>query len=198
MFLMVDNYDSFTYNIVRYLEEEGEVVEVVRNNDDFSRLKISRYTGIVLSPGPSRPENSGLTLEIIAKCAHMPLLGICLGMQALVYSLGGRVVSAKRIMHGKVDDITHSGGELFHSVPYTFKAVRYHSLAAERESLPREFEITAEASDGEIMAVRHKNRFIWGVQFHPESYLTEYGHTIIRNFIGGAYDYCAKHNTRAH
>lgn len=198
MFLMVDNYDSFTYNIVRYLEEEGEAVEVVRNDGDFSRLALSRYTGIVLSPGPSRPENSKLTLEIIARCGDVPLLGICLGMQALVHSFGGRVISAKRIMHGKADDITHRGGELFRNVPSPFRAVRYHSLAAERASLPHELEIMAESSDGEIMAVRHKSRFAWGVQFHPESYLTEHGRTITRNFIGGAYEYCAKNNTRAH
>jgi anthranilate synthase component 2 len=197
MFLMVDNYDSFTYNIVRYIEEEGESVKVIRNDEHFSAIEISRYDGIVLSPGPSRPENSGVTLEIIEKCADMPILGVCLGMQALVYSLGGRVVSAKRIMHGKADDVTHRGGALFQGIPSTFKAVRYHSLAAERGSLPSVLEIMAESSDGEIMAVRHRQKFIWGVQFHPESYLTEHGRTIVRNFIGGAYEYRSKNNTGA-
>ncbi len=198
MFLMVDNYDSFTYNIVRYFEEEGERVDVIRNDEAISRDNLERYAGIILSPGPSRPENSSITLDIIAQCKEKPILGICLGMQALVYSFGGRIVSAKRIMHGKVDEINHRGGEIFRSVPSPFMAVRYHSLAAERESLPAELEIMAESSDGEIMAVRHTSRFIWGVQFHPESYLTEYGRIITKNFIGGAYDYCAKNNTRAH
>lgn len=194
MFLVIDNYDSFTYNIVQYFREENQEVEIIRNDDDLSKIDFARFTGIVLSPGPSRPENSGITLEVIKRCDSIPILGICLGMQAMVHSFGGRIVSATRIMHGKVDEITHFGGELFKGIPSPFKAVRYHSLAADRTSFPSVFEVMAVASDGEIMAIRHTARFLWGVQFHPESYLTVHGRTIIRNFIGGVYDYWTKNN----
>jgi len=186
---MVDNYDSFTYNIVRYFEEEGERVDVIRNTDSLGEVDAGSYAGIVLSPGPSRPENSGITLDVISRHADRPILGVCLGMQAMVHSLGGVVKSARRIMHGKVDQITHNGGDLFSGIPEKFNAVRYHSLAAERESLPPCLEVKAVASDGEIMAVKHGARYMWGVQFHPESYMTEHGRTIIRNFIGGAYEH---------
>lgn len=189
MFLMVDNYDSFTYNIVRYFEDEGERVDVVRNTDRLDDLDASKYAGIILSPGPSTPDNSGITLGVIDRHGDRPMLGVCLGMQAMVHRFGGAVKSARRIMHGKVDKVTHSGGDLFAGVPETFNAVRYHSLSAARESLPECFAIKAESSDGEIMAVKHRERYMWGVQFHPESYLTEHGRTIIRNFIGGAYGY---------
>jgi anthranilate synthase component 2 len=189
MFLMVDNYDSFTYNIVRYFEDEGERVDVVRNTDGIDDIDASKYAGIILSPGPSTPDNSGITLGMIDRHRDRPMLGVCLGMQAMVYRHGGAVKSAKRIMHGKVDRVTHSGGDLFKEVPESFNAVRYHSLSAERESLPECFEIRAVSSDGEIMAVKHAKNYMWGVQFHPESYLTEHGRTIIRNFIGGAYEY---------
>ncbi|HPA72996.1 MAG TPA: aminodeoxychorismate/anthranilate synthase component II [Spirochaetota bacterium] len=190
MFLMVDNYDSFTYNIVQYFEDEGERVDVVRNTARLDDIDVSRYAGIILSPGPSTPDNSGITPEVISRHGRRPMLGVCLGMQAMVYRFGGVVKSARRIMHGKVDEVTHSGGDLFAGVPEKFNAVRYHSLSAERESLPACFEIKALSSDGEIMAVKHAENYMWGVQFHPESYLTEHGRTIVKNFIGGAYEHC--------
>lgn len=185
MLLIIDNYDSFTYNLVEYLRVLGEEIEVVRNDAPISSVEPGRYRGIVLSPGPSGPENSGITLDVIEKANGTPLLGVCLGMQAMVYAFGGRVARAARVMHGKVDRVRHSGDALFRGVPEQFDAVRYHSLAAMENSLPDCLEVTARASDGEIMAMRHRTRRAWGVQFHPESYLTEHGLTILGNFIGG-------------
>ncbi|HSV97759.1 MAG TPA: aminodeoxychorismate/anthranilate synthase component II [Spirochaetota bacterium] len=182
---MVDNYDSFTYNLVEYFRVLGEEIEVVRNDTPLSSIDLHRYRGIILSPGPSGPENSGITLDIIRTSNGTPLLGVCLGMQAMVLVLGGEVVRAMRVMHGKVDRVRHRGGELFSGVPEEFDAVRYHSLAAREDSLPACLEVMARASDGEIMAVRHRERNAWGVQFHPESYLTEHGLTMLRNFTGG-------------
>ncbi len=189
MFLMIDNYDSFTYNLVHYFNELGEAVEVVRNDSPFGMIDFERYAGIILSPGPSHPGNSGITLEVIRNCGSVAMLGVCLGMQALAYANGGEVIRAGRIMHGKVDEITHSGGDLFNGIPSRFRAVRYHSLVPSKESLPECFEAAAYSSDGEIMAIRHRRFYQWGVQFHPESYMTEYGLKIIENFIGGSYAY---------
>lgn len=194
MFLMVDNYDSFTYNIVQYFLRDGEEVDVVRNDGDVKAIDFSAYEGIVLSPGPSSPENAGITLEVIRRCAGTPMLGICLGMQSLAYVYGGDVVRAGKIMHGKEDRITHSGGRLFGGMPATFTAVRYHSLAASGATLPVCFDVMARSSDGEIMAIRHRDHFTWGLQFHPESYRTEFGMEIIQNFIGGTREYNTRHN----
>lgn len=188
MFLMVDNYDSFTYTIVRYMEEAGEHVKVIRNTDRLEDVDIGRFAGVLLSPGPSTPENSGITLDVIRGYPGMPMLGVCLGMQALVHSFGGVVKRAGRIMHGKTDEIRHRGGDLFRGIPEKFNAVRYHSLAAEQESMPECLEVMAVSSDGEIMAVKHRSLYLWGVQFHPESYLTEHGRQLIENFIGGAHE----------
>lgn len=188
MFLMIDNYDSFTYNLVQYFEELGEEMEVYRNNDDINRIDFSKYAGIVLSPGPSNPKNSGITLDIIKNCSRYPILGVCLGMQSMAYVFGGEIVRAKRIMHGKVDTIRHLDGDLFNDIPAEFTAVRYHSLVASAESLPGCFEIKAYSSDDEIMSIKHTSHYMWGVQFHPESHLTEYGLKLIKNFIGGAYE----------
>lgn len=195
MFLMIDNYDSFTYNLVQDFSTLGEKVEVYTNNTSISKIDFSRYVGIILSPGPSGPENAGLTLEVIKKYSStIPMLGVCLGMQSLAHVFGGTILKAERIMHGKVDTVYHLGGDLFRNVPRRFPAVRYHSLAVSADSLPDCFEICAYASDGEIMAIRHRSLYIWGVQFHPESYLTEAGKNIIKNFIGGAYEYHRKHS----
>lgn len=185
MLLMIDNYDSFTYNLVEYFRVLGEEIDVARNDAPLASIDLRRYRGIVLSPGPSGPESSGITLDIIKSCNGTPLLGVCLGMQAMVHAFGGVVARAARVMHGKVDRVRHSGDVLFDGVPEEFDAVRYHSLAAMEDSLPDCLEVTARASDGEIMAVRHRTRRAWGVQFHPESYLTEHGLRILGNFIGG-------------
>ncbi|HPQ53369.1 MAG TPA: aminodeoxychorismate/anthranilate synthase component II [Spirochaetota bacterium] len=195
MFLMVDNYDSFTFNIVQYFLQCGEEVDVVRNDSDVESIDFSAYEGIVLSPGPSSPENAGITLEVIRRHGGRPMLGICLGMQSLAYVYGGDVVRAEKIMHGKEDRITHEGGRLFGGIPETFTAVRYHSLVASGTTLPDCFEVMARSSDGEIMAIRHREHFTWGVQFHPESYSTEFGMEIIQNFIGGTHEYNSRHNT---
>ena len=188
MFCIIDNYDSFTYNLVNYVEKLGEGARVFRNSHDVNKIDFSEYRGIILSPGPSTPSNAGITLDVIARNHHMPILGICLGMQSIAYVLGGSIVHASRTMHGKVDIIEHSGSGLFEGIPLRFKAVRYHSLAVSGDDLPSCLEVHARSSDGEIMAVKHRSEYIWGLQFHPESYCTEHGSTIIQNFIGGCYE----------
>jgi anthranilate synthase component II len=185
MLLMIDNYDSFTYNLVQYLGELGEEVRVVRNDevtvDDIARLAPAR---IVVSPGPCTPNEAGVSLPAISRFAgKIPLLGVCLGHQAIGQAFGGRVVHAKTLMHGKVSPIHHSGRGVFRGLPSPFNATRYHSLAIERESCPAELEITAWTEDGEIMGVRHRTLSVEGVQFHPESILTEHGHALLRNFL---------------
>ena len=185
MLLMIDNYDSFTYNLVQYLGELGEEVRVVRNDevtvDDIARLAPAR---IVISPGPCTPNEAGVSLPAIARFAgKIPLLGVCLGHQAIGQAFGGRVVHAKTLMHGKVSPIHHSGQGVFRGLPSPFNATRYHSLAIERESCPADLEITAWTDDGEIMGVRHRTLAVEGVQFHPESILTEHGHALLRNFL---------------
>ena len=185
MLLMIDNYDSFTYNLVQYLGELGQEVRVVRNDemsvDDIERLEPER---IVISPGPCTPNEAGVSLELIRRVAgRIPLLGVCLGHQAIGQAFGGRVVHARTLMHGKVSRIHHEGKGVFRGLPTPYNATRYHSLAIERESCPPELEITAWTEDGEIMGVRHKSLPVEGVQFHPESILTEHGHALLRNFL---------------
>src|SRR5665213_370445 len=185
MLLMIDNYDSFTYNLVQYLGELGEEVKVVRNDeltaDDVERLAPAR---IVISPGPSTPDRAGISLEVIRRFGgRTPILGVCLGHQAIGQAFGGRVVHSKTIMHGKVSRIHHSGKGVFRGLPTPYEATRYHSLAIEPESTPEALEVTAWTEDGEIMGVRHRSLAIEGVQFHPESILTEHGHALLRNFI---------------
>jgi len=182
---MIDNYDSFTYNLVQYLGELGEEVRVVRNDevtvDDIARLAPAR---IVISPGPCTPNEAGVSLPAISRFAgKIPLLGVCLGHQAIGQAFGGRVVHAKTLMHGKVSPIHHSGRGVFRGLPSPFNATRYHSLAIERASCPADLEITAWTEDGEIMGVRHRSLAVEGVQFHPESILTEHGHALLRNFL---------------
>lgn len=183
MILLIDNYDSFTYNISHLIEVLGYEVEVLKNDHDFDRIDFTKYNSIVISPGPSNPDNSGITLDVINKNPGLPLLGICLGMQAIVQSFGGKIVRAPGIIHGKQDIISHTGESLFNGLPQKFKAVRYHSLCAEKESFPDELEIEAYSSDGVIQGIRHKERNIFGIQFHPESYMTEYGDKLLMNFL---------------
>jgi len=183
--LMIDNYDSFTYNLVQYLGELGEDVKVIRNDeltvDEIGRLAPTR---IVLSPGPCTPNEAGVTLAVIDRFkGRVPILGVCLGHQAIGQAFGGRVVHAKTLMHGKVSRIHHNGAGVFRGLPTPYDATRYHSLAIHRESCPPELEVTAWTEDGEIMGVRHRTLAVEGVQFHPESILTEHGHALLRNFL---------------
>jgi anthranilate synthase component 2 len=185
MLLMIDNYDSFTYNLVQYLGELGEDVKVVRNDeltvDEIAALAPER---IVLSPGPCTPNEAGVSIEVIRRFAGaIPILGVCLGHQAIGQAFGARVVHAKTLMHGKVSRIHHAGAGVFQGLPSPYEATRYHSLAIERESCPPELEVTAWTEDGEIMGVRHRSAAVEGVQFHPESILTQHGHALLRNFL---------------
>jgi anthranilate synthase component 2 len=185
MLLMIDNYDSFTYNLVQYLGELGEDVKVVRNDemsvDEIERLAPER---IVLSPGPCTPNEAGVSLELIPRFAgRVPILGVCLGHQAIGQAFGGKIVHAQTLMHGKVSRIHHAGAGVFRGLPTPYDATRYHSLAIERESCPEALEVTAWTEDGEIMGVRHRSLPVEGVQFHPESILTEHGHALLRNFL---------------
>jgi anthranilate synthase component II len=185
MILMIDNYDSFTWNIVQYLGELGARVQVVRNDeasvDDLIALRPER---VVVSPGPCSPNEAGVSLEAIRRFAgRVPVLGVCLGHQAIGQAYGGRVVRAMTLMHGKVSPITHTASGLFEHLPSPFIATRYHSLAVERATLPDCLEVTAWTDDGEIMGLRHRTLAVEGVQFHPESILTEHGHEMLRNFL---------------
>ena len=185
MLLMIDNYDSFTYNLVQYLGELGEDV-VVRRNDELTLDEIAamKPARIVISPGPCTPNEAGISVPLIERFAgQVPLLGVCLGHQSIGQAFGGRIVHARSLMHGKISAISHTGRGVFRDLPDAFQATRYHSLVIERETLPECLEITAWTDDGEIMGVRHKTLPVEGVQFHPESILTEYGHELLRNFI---------------
>jgi len=185
MLLMIDNYDSFTYNLVQYLGELGEDVKVILNDeltvDEIERLAPAR---IVLSPGPCTPNEAGVTLAVVDRFkGRVPILGVCLGHQAIGQAFGGRVVHARTLMHGKVSRIHHGGAGVFRGLPTPYDATRYHSLAIQRETCPPDLEVTAWTEDGEIMGVRHRTLAIEGVQFHPESILTEHGHALLRNFL---------------
>ena len=186
MLLMIDNYDSFTSNLVQYFGELGAEVKVLRNDEagiaDIERLDPER---IVISPGPCSPSEAGVSLEAITHFAgRKPILGVCLGHQAIGQAFGGKVIHARTLMHGKTSPIEHAGAGVFGGLPNPFTATRYHSLAVERESLPACLEITAWTADGEIMGLRHKTLAVEGVQFHPESILTEHGHAMLRTFLG--------------
>ncbi len=189
MILLIDNYDSFTYNLDQYLSMLGERVRVVRN-DALSVLAIARLKprAIVLSPGPGNPDEAGVTLAVIRELGpRIPILGVCLGHQAIGQAFGGRVVRAARPLHGKVSEIRHRKLGVFRkNVPSPFLATRYHSLVVERQSLPRELEITCETSDGVIMGLRHRKYKIEGVQFHPESIMTPEGMAMLENFLRNA------------
>jgi anthranilate synthase component 2 len=182
---MIDNYDSFTYNLVQYLGELGEDVKVVRNDEmDADAIEALGAQRIVLSPGPCTPNEAGVSLELIRRFAgRVPILGVCLGHQAIGQAFGGKVVHAKTLMHGKVSRINHHGTGVFQGLPSPYDATRYHSLAIERDTCPADLEVTAWTDDGEIMGVRHRSLRVEGVQFHPESILTEHGHALLRNFL---------------
>jgi len=185
MLFMLDNYDSFTYNLVQYLGELGEVIKVHRNDqitvDEIEGMKPER---IVISPGPCSPSEAGISNEVIRRFAgRTPVLGVCLGHQCIGHVFGGEVVRAPRLMHGKTSMIHHDGKTIFRGLPNPFEATRYHSLIIKRETLPSCLEITAETDQGEIMGVRHKQHVVEGVQFHPESILTECGKDLLRNFL---------------
>ena len=185
MLLMIDNYDSFTYNLVQYFGELGEEVRVVRNDAiDLDGIAALAPACIVISPGPCTPNDAGVSVPLLrAFAGKLPMLGVCLGHQAIGQAFGGRIVHAGRVMHGKTSAIRHASKGVFAKLPSPFLATRYHSLAIERASLPDCLEITAESEDGEIMGVRHRQFAIEGVQFHPESILTEHGHALLKNFL---------------
>lgn len=186
MVLVVDNYDSFTYNLVQYLGQLGVEQEVIRNDkvgaEDVERLQPER---ILISPGPCSPKEAGKSLEVIGVAAEkgIPLFGVCLGHQCIGEYFGGKVVRAGRLMHGKTSPIEHRGSDVFSGLPSPFAATRYHSLLVEKDSLPSSLEVTAETKEGEIMGLRHKSLPIWGVQFHPESLATEHGLRMLQNFL---------------
>lgn len=185
MILLVDNYDSFTYNLAQYLGELGEHVEVVRNDAiDLAGVSDKKPARIVVSPGPCTPNEAGISVPLIQHFAgKVPILGVCLGHQSIGAAFGGTIVRAKRVMHGKTSVVSHNRQDCFAGIPSPYTVIRYHSLVIERASLPHELSITAESDDGEIMGVRHKTLPVWGVQFHPESILTEHGHDLLRNFL---------------
>jgi len=185
MILVIDNYDSFTYNLVQILGKYGEKFIVVRNDKiSLSRIKKMNPEKILISPGPGRPERSGITCEVIKNFFDKkPILGVCLGHQAIGYVFGARIVSARRIMHGKVSLVFHDCKKMFKGIVNPLKAVRYHSLVIDRHTLSREFIVCAESDDKEVMGIRHRRYPLFGVQFHPESVLTEEGEKIVRNFI---------------
>lgn len=185
MTLLIDNYDSFTYNLVDYAESLGADVKVVRNDEMSAEVMFAlNPKSVIISPGPSNPQNAGVCVEFIQKFAgKVPIFGVCLGMQSIGYAFGGKIVSAKRIMHGKLSKITHTGRGVFENMPPEMEVVRYHSLAVDRATLPDCLEITALADDGEIMGIRHKVFDVEGVQFHPESVLSYGGKRLIANFL---------------
>ena len=185
MLLMIDNYDSFTYNLVQYLAEIGQEVEVVRNDkisiEEINKLN-PRY--IVISPGPCTPNEAGISLELIeAFKGKIPILGVCLGHQSIGQAFGGKIIHAQTIMHGKTSKISHNNKGVFRGIKNPFIATRYHSLVIEKHTLPNCFDITAWTDDNEIMGIKHKELAIEGVQFHPESILSEYGHDLLKNFL---------------
>ncbi|MGL1833136.1 aminodeoxychorismate/anthranilate synthase component II [Rhodocyclaceae bacterium SMB388] len=185
MLLMIDNYDSFTYNLVQYLGELGAVVKVFRNDEiTLEQIAALRPSQLVISPGPCAPAQAGISVPAIeAFAGKIPILGVCLGHQSIGVAFGGRIVHAKRLMHGKTSPVRHSGEGVFRGLPDPLVCTRYHSLAIERETLPECLAITAWTEDGEIMGVRHRTLAVEGVQFHPESIMSECGHDLLRNFL---------------
>ncbi|MFM1990062.1 MAG: Anthranilate synthase component [Pseudomonadota bacterium] len=185
MLLMIDNYDSFTYNLVQYLGELGETVRTVRNDAiDLEAIEAMAPARIVISPGPCTPTEAGVSLGAIDRFAgRIPILGVCLGHQAIGQAFGGRVVRARQVMHGKTDTVETTGEGVFRDLPRRFEVARYHSLVVERETLPDCLEVTALSTDGQVMGLRHRTLAVEGVQFHPESVASEHGHALLRNFL---------------
>ena len=184
MFLMIDNYDSFTYNLVQYFQILGVEMKVARNDEITVREALaSGAEAIVLSPGPGRPENAGIMIDLIRNAGCMPLLGVCLGHQAIGCAFGAKIIPAQRLMHGKTSMISHDGKGIFSGLENPFQAVRYHSLAIDRSTLPDCLIQTATGEDGDLMGIRHKEKLIEGIQYHPESVLTQSGKRQLRNFV---------------
>jgi len=185
MILLIDNYDSFTYNLVQYFGALGAKLKIYRNDKiTLSQANKLKPTHIVISPGPGRPDDAGISKKLIKEfCDKVPILGVCLGHQCIGEVFGGKIISAKRLMHGKTSKIYHNKKEIFKAIKNPFDATRYHSLIVERKSLPKCFDIIAQTKEKEIMAIKHKEHPVWGVQFHPESILTTEGMKILRNFI---------------
>ena len=185
MLLMIDNYDSFTYNLVQYLGELGEEVRTVRNDAiDVAAIEQMAPERIVISPGPCSPNEAGVSLDVLRDLAgKVPILGVCLGHQAIGQAFGGEVVRARAVMHGKASPVLHTGQGVFAGLPSPLSAIRYHSLAVRRDTLPACLEVTAWTEDGEIMGLRHRTLPVEGVQFHPESIASEHGHEMLRNFL---------------
>lgn len=185
MLLLIDNYDSFTYNLYQYIGELYPNIIVRRNNQiRVNEIKAIHPDYIVISPGPGHPEDAGISIDVIKHFSGIiPILGVCLGHQAIGLAMGGKIGLAKQVVHGKQSIIRHSGGILYRNIPSSFKAVRYHSLCVKKEGFPECLEIEACAADGTIMALRHKQHLTYGVQYHPESILTEYGKVLLRNFL---------------
>ena len=193
MIVMIDNYDSFTYNLVQYIEVLGAPVRIFRNDViSTSEIEAIGPEGIVISPGPGRPESAGVTLSVVKEYSgRIPILGVCLGHQAIAAAFGGKVIPAKKLMHGKTSTITSDGKALFQGISKSFKAMRYHTLAVSKENLPECFKISAQSEDGEIMGIRHEKHPTEGIQFHPESIMTPVGKRLLRNFL----NIVAKENT---
>jgi len=185
MMVMIDNYDSFTYNLVQYIEQIGTPVKVIRNDKiSISDFKLLNPTAIVISPGPGRPESAGISLAVIKDFSgKIPILGVCLGHQSIAAAFGGRIILAKRLMHGKTSMIKADGKNIYKGIEKPFQAMRYHSLVVSRDDLPYCLEISAESDDGEIMGIRHRSHLTEGIQFHPESIMTPLGKRLLRNFI---------------
>ena len=188
MMLMIDNFDSFTYNLVQYLRQLGAEVEVARNNAlTVEAIAAMAPVGIVISPGPGHPRDAGISMDVVHRFSgRIPILGICLGHQVIAAAFGGHIVAARQLMHGKTSSIAADGESIYKGVKSPFKAMRYHSLAVERESLPRCLMVTAESEDGEIMGLRHRDHKTEGLQFHPESIMTTIGKRLLRNFLRNA------------
>ena len=184
--LVIDNYDSFTWNLVHYLEEIGASTNVVRNDElTVDEVLARKDDGIVLSPGPCTPNEAGICVELVQRAPHdLPILGVCLGHQSIGQAEGGKIITAQEIRHGKISPVTHKGGPLYAGLPETFDVVRYHSLSIRASDLPETLIADSFTDDGEIMSVRHVSRPVFGVQFHPESILTEHGHALLRNWLG--------------
>ncbi len=185
MLLMIDNYDSFTYNLVQYFGELGAKQNIFRNDEiTIDKIKALKPDRIVISPGPGRPEKAGISVDVIKEFAgQVPILGVCLGHQCMGYAYGAKIIRAKKLMHGKTSMIKHNSNALFKSIDYAFEATRYHSLIIDKTTLPKCFDVIAWTSDREIMAIAHKTYPMWGVQFHPESILTLAGKSMLNNFL---------------
>jgi len=191
MLLMIDNYDSFTYNLVQYLGELGEEVEVYRNDAiDTAGISALKPDLLVISPGPCDPDQAGISLDVVRNFAgKIPLLGVCLGHQAIGRAFGGDIVRAAELMHGKTSPVIHENTDLFQGLPNPLAATRYHSLVVRRDTLPAELKVTAHTEDGTIMGLAHKTLPVWGVQFHPESIISQAGHELLQNFLDLGKDY---------